>query len=73
MNPELTLWSQLLSIANTVLMLVAGFLARDAWTTIHRRIDALEDHHGDMRERVASLEESRRSGPHRRRGEQPST
>ena len=49
-------WTALLNIANTFLVVMVGFLLREAWKTIHARMDQLEDQHGDMRERVASLE-----------------
>lgn len=49
-------WTALLNIANTFLVVVVGFLLREAWKTIHARMDQLEEQHSDMRERVASLE-----------------
>lgn len=58
-------WNALLNIANTFLVVVVGFLLRDAWHTIHERMDQLEEAHNNMRERVASLEAS--TGLHRRR------
>lgn len=55
--PETALtWTALLNIANTVLIVIVGFFGKEAWNAIHRRIDQLENRHGDMRERVASLE-----------------
>lgn len=49
-------WTALLNFANTFLVIVVGFLLREAWKTVHIRMDQLENQHGDMRERVASLE-----------------
>lgn len=58
-------WTALLNFANTGLIIVVGFLLREAWRTIHRRMDEMEERHGDIRERVASLEAA--SGSYRRR------
>lgn len=69
-------WTAFLNIANTALIVLAGFLAREAWKNIHARVDAIEERHGDIRERVASLEAAagdlrrrrsdRMSGPYNR-------
>lgn len=49
-------WTAFLNLVNTGLVVIVGFLLREAWRTIHARIDEMEDRHGDMRERIASLE-----------------
>jgi hypothetical protein len=58
-------WTAILNIANTFLVALLGFLLREAWVAIHKRMDALEEGHGDMRERVAIVETV--SGVHNRR------
>lgn len=68
-DPQLT-WTAFLNLANTGLVIIVGFLLREAWKTIHARMDGLEQQHGDMRERLASLESSRGwEHPHRRRSD----
>lgn len=67
-------WAQVLNALNTILLIVASFLAREAWKAIHERIEKLEDRHGDMRERVAIVEESTRgwsqtNNPQRRKSD----
>lgn len=59
-------WTALLNIANTFLVVIVGFLLREAWKTVHARMDQLEEWQGHMRERVASLEAW---NGHRRRGD----
>lgn len=59
-------WTAFLNVANTALIILAGFLAREAWTTMHRRLNALEDFRGDARERFASLEAATGVHPNRR-------
>ena len=49
-------WTAFLNIANTVLVALLGFVLREAWMAIHKRMDELEEKHGDMRERVAVVE-----------------
>jgi hypothetical protein len=71
---EALTWTAFLNVANTLLIVLAGFLAREAWKNIHVRLDAVEDQQGSMRERIAVVETAsdiprrRRtdSGPHRR-------
>lgn len=65
-------WTAFLNIANTVLIVLAGFLAREAWKNIHERVDAIEERHGDIRERVASLEAAAGGAPRRRRSDRGS-
>lgn len=61
-------WAQVLNVANTLLVMLVGFFAKDAWKQLHRRIDSVEVEQGDMRERVASLETARGwTHPQRRR------
>lgn len=67
-------WNKLLTIANTGLIALVGFLFREAWITIHKRMDLVEQQQDRMREeyagRFATLEE--RTGwthPHRRTGD----
>ncbi len=67
MLQESLTWTQLLNIANTVLVLVVGFLLREEWKAIHQRIDALSVQQGVMRERLSSLEAFRRWGNPTRR------
>jgi hypothetical protein len=63
-------WSEVLNIANTALLALVGFLLRDGWKAIHRRMDKIEEEHGDTRERVSSLEAQRGwNHPHRRRSD----
>lgn len=68
--PTQLTWTALLNIANTFLVVIVGFLLREAWKTVHARMDQLEQWQGDMRERVASLEAQKGwNHPHRRRGD----
>ncbi len=63
--------NQVLTIANTGLIALVGFMLREAWKTIHRRMDVIEEQHGHMRERVSSLEAFQQwTGPRRRKTDQ---
>lgn len=61
-------WTAFLNIANTCLIVLAGFLAREAWQNIHQRLDEVETRHGDFRERLATLE-AQADPPRRRRSD----
>lgn len=69
---EALTWTAFLNIANTALIVLAGFLAREAWKNIHARVDAMEERHGDIRERVASLEAAAGEPRRRRAGDRSS-
>lgn len=60
-------WTQVLSFANTLLLGLVSFLVRDAWISIHKRIDSLEKEDGFMRERITALEVLQGFKPRRRR------
>ncbi len=61
-------WTQVLNVANTGLIALVAFFAKDAWRQLHRRMDMIEGTSSDIRERVASLEAGRGwNHPHRRR------
>lgn len=60
-------WTAFLNVLNTALIILAGFLAREAWYNLHRRVGTLEDFRGDARERLASLESGTAMHTHRRR------
>lgn len=64
---EALTWTAFLNVLNTALIILAGFLAREAWKNIHGRIGSLEEWRGDARERLASLETASGNHPHRRR------
>jgi len=68
-TPETATWSQILNFANTGLVALVGFLLREAWITIHRRMDEMDRQQGDMRERISSLEAFRGWGLQRRRSD----
>ncbi len=61
-------WTSVLNVANTALIALVGFLIKEAWTQIHKRIGNVEEQQNDMRERIASLETGI-SIPRRRRGD----
>lgn len=60
-------WTAFLNVLNTALIILAGFLAREAWNNVHRRVGTLEEFRGSARERLASLEAATGVHPHRRR------
>lgn len=72
MQPEhfVTLNSALIAV-NTILVIAAGFLFRDAWTNVHERIDRLEEKDSELICRMGKVE-GVLYGMHRRSGDSPS-
>lgn len=59
--------NSILLAVNTVLVLIAGFLLRDAWKNIHARISAVEREQREGAERLAIIESTLFRHPLRRR------
>lgn len=58
------LLNKLLTFANTGLVALVGFLLREAWSTIHARMDNIQEQQNNMREeyagRISALETAAR-------------